>query len=99
MQKKCPGLDAIYIKSISYDMVNDEQKYTTLLRKLHSQNCDFSSQISLIRFNFQNNHENPNSEEPYYSPQSGHPSSDNTIFRGLNCVRMTSESCFEHSGK
>ena len=36
----------------------------------------------LIRFNFQNNHVNQSSVEPYYSPQSDQPNSDETIFRG-----------------
>ena len=61
---------AIYIKSISYGGVNDEQKYTTLFRKFYSHNCVLSSWMSLIRFNFQNNHGNQSSVEPYYSPQS-----------------------------
>ena len=47
-----------------------------------SQNCDFSSQMSLIRFNFQNNHGNQSSGKPCYSPQSGQQSSNDTIFRG-----------------
>ena len=38
--------------------------------------------MSLTRFNFQNNHENQSSVEPYYSPQSYQANSDNTIFRG-----------------
>ena len=40
---------------------NDEQKYTTLPGKFHIQDCHFSSQMLLIRFNFQNNHGNANS--------------------------------------
>ena len=38
--------------------------------------------MSLIRFNFQTNHENPSSGEPYYSPQSGQKNSNDTIYRG-----------------
>ena len=49
--------------------VNDEQKYIMLLCKFHSYNCDFSSWMLLIRFNFQNNDKQQNSGEPYYSPQ------------------------------
>ena len=48
--KKWSELDTIYIKSISYGRADDEQKYTTLLRKLHSQNCDFGSQMSDLIF-------------------------------------------------
>ena len=33
MQRKCPELEAIYIKSFSYGRLNDKQKYTTLHRK------------------------------------------------------------------
>ena len=62
--KKCPELDPIYITSISYGGAIDGQKYTMLFRKSHSQNWDFSSQMSLIRLNFQNNHGNPSSGEP-----------------------------------
>ena len=75
-------LEANYIKSISYGRVNDEQKYTTLARKSNLQNCDFGLQMSLIRFNFQNNNGNPSSGELYYNPQSGQPSSKDTTFRG-----------------
>ena len=39
----------------------DEQKYTTVPGKFHIQDCHFSSQMLLIRFNFQNNHGNTNS--------------------------------------
>ena len=42
-----------------YDRTKEEQKHTTLPHKLHSQNCDCSSLMSLVRFNFQNNHGNP----------------------------------------
>ena len=38
--------------------------------------------MSLIRFNLQNNHGNPSSGEPHYSPQNGQPNSDDTVFRG-----------------
>ena len=70
--KKCPELNAICIKSISYSRVDDERKYNRLLRKLNSHNCDFGSQMWVTRFNFQKNHGNPTSGEPYYySPQSG----------------------------
>ena len=43
--------------------------------------------MSLIRFDFQNNHGNQSSVEPYYSPQSDQANSDDTIFRGnhRNC--------------
>ena len=50
LTKKYSELDANYIKSISYGRANDEQKYTTLPCKFHWENCDFSSQMSLIRF-------------------------------------------------
>ena len=50
--------------------------------QLHSQNCEIRSQMSLIRFNFQNNHWNPSSGKSYYSPQNGQPNSDAIIFRG-----------------
>ena len=33
--KKCPELEAIYIRFLSYGRGNAERKYTTLLRKLH----------------------------------------------------------------
>ena len=42
-----------------YGGTKEEQKHTTLPHKLHSQNCDCSSLMSLVRFNFQNNHGNP----------------------------------------
>ena len=38
--------------------------------------------MSLIRFNFQNNHGNANSGEPYHNPQSGQQNRTDTIFRG-----------------
>ena len=40
--------------------------------------------MSLIRFNFQNNHGNPISGEPYHSPQSDQANSDDIIFRGIH---------------
>ena len=38
--------------------------------------------MSVIRLNFQNNHGNPSSVEPYYSPESDQPKSDDTTLRG-----------------
>ena len=64
--------------------LNDEQKYIMLLCKFDSYNCDFSSLMLLIRFNFQNNDKNQNSGEPYYSPQSDQTHSDDTISRDRN---------------
>ena len=61
---------------------NDKQKYTTLPDKFHLQNCHFVSQMSLIRFNFQNNYENANSRESYCNSQSGQPNSNDT-----HCVK------------
>ena len=68
---RCSELDPNYIKSISYGRANDKQTHTTLLHKFHYQKCDFSSQMGFIRFNFQDNHENSSSGEPYYNPQYG----------------------------
>ena len=63
LQKMCSERDISYIKSISYGKANDEQKYTTLSHKFHFQNCYYSSQMSLVRFGFQNNHGNQSSGE------------------------------------
>ena len=84
---------------------NGGQKYSTLPGNLHIQNCHFSSQMLLIRFNFQNNHRNANSGKSYYNPQSGQQNRNDTIFRGsyqscsikkvlLNILQNSQESSF-----
>ena len=79
MQKKSPELDGDYIKFMSFGRANDESRYSAnythwLVISLHE--CHSSD------LTFKNNHGNPSSEELYYSPKSGQPNCDDTIFRG-----------------
>ena len=84
MQKNVQSLMQFILNPFLKVRVNDEQKYIMLLCKFHSYNCDFSSWMLLIRFNFQNTDKNQNSGEPYYSPQSDQTNSDDTISRDRN---------------
>ena len=81
MQKKCPELNVDYIKFISYDRSNDEPRYSAnyahwFVISVHK--CHSSDLI------FKNNHGNPSSGELYNSLQSGQPSCDDSIFRGIH---------------
>ena len=84
MQKNVQSLMQFISNPFLMVRVNEEQKYIMLLCKFHSYNCDFSSWMLLIRFNFQNTDKNQNSGEPYYSPQSDQTNSDDTISRDRN---------------
>ena len=74
-KKKCPELDADYIKFMSFGRANDESRYSAnythwfviSVHKCHSSDLIFK---------------NPSSGELSYSPQSGQPNCDDTIFRG-----------------
>ena len=80
-EKKCPELDADYIKFISYGRANDEPRYSanyTHKFAISVYKCHSSDLI------FENNHGNPNWGELYYSLQSGQPSCDDSIFRGIH---------------
>ena len=79
MQKKCPQLDADYIKFISYGRANDEPRYSANYTHWFAISLHKCHSSDLI---FKNNHGNPSSGELYYSHRSGQQNFDDTIFRG-----------------
>ena len=83
-KKKCPELDADYIKFISYGRVNDEPRYSANYTHWFAISLHKCHSSDLV---FKNNHGNPSSGELYYSPWSGQPNCGDTIFRGShrNC--------------
>ena len=79
-KKKCPELDADYIKFISYGRANDEPRYSANYTHRFAISVCKCHSSDLI---FKNNQGTPSSGELCYSPQSGQPSCDDSIFRGI----------------